>query len=562
MSSPINDNSRYILNALAQVASDHTQHLTLENGKVVISKDRPQLAEFEKIDLLIQEVAQNIKSEPEMLKLLKNNFKIIRERDYTPTIRSVTWTSWHKLGPEIKREIRSYLEPGELLTVHSLIDKMTHSEIKKEESQLIADWLSSNGKKKIPVDKLVELIQKAGPALKRVNGSTFKNVSIVLEALAKYCPNLEKLSLSDCNQKLMDRFCQLIDDNRFSELKSLFLLDCGVNDAFLKSVATHNKKLEKLKIQSILEQVFFTDNGLQLIIDGCEQLKSLDLMGCKQITGSAFQSIATNSHGTTMESIYLADCNQIPPAVLQSIVNHYTNLSSLNLYSCQVTEDFFNSINSHNGLQKIYFANAPKLTDATLQALVIRFKELRVIELHNCHALTDVGLKSLMDGLENLESLQLSKCKKIKGTTFELTSLLPHRANLTSVFIESCNELSDHFLQFLLTNYRNLKVLQLLHCPMSDHTMQILSGSTKLEDLTLWNCNDFKGIECLETLVNLKFLNLKYDESHFTQVAVEKLAKTLNILFNYDRNTNSLFSEEVSITASGEKRLNPPKIIA
>ena len=311
MSSPINDNSRYILNALAQVASDPTQHLTLKNGEVVISKAMPQLAEFEKIDLLIQEAAQNIKSEPEMLKSLKNNFKIIHERDYTPTTRSIKWTSWHKLGLEIKKEIRSYSKSSELLTVHSLIDKMTHSEIKKTEQQLIVDWLSSNEDKKIHDDKLVELFQKAGPVLKKVNGSTFKNISIVLEALAKYCPNLEDLSFSYGDQQIMDHFCQLNDRNGFSGLKFLSLNDCEVNDAFLKSVAAHNKKLENLELQSILEQVFVTGSGLKTIIDESERLKSLSF-GWRQIAGVAFQSIAINaSQRIPMESITISDGSQI-----------------------------------------------------------------------------------------------------------------------------------------------------------------------------------------------------------------------------------------------------------
>ncbi|KAA8541065.1 hypothetical protein F0562_025028 [Nyssa sinensis] len=170
------------------------------------------------------------------------------------------------------------------------------------------------------------------------------------------------------------------------------------------------------------------------------------------------------------------------------------------------TQHFFNKTVAFPSLEELYVKGMDELNNIWHTALQTEsFSKLRVLVVESCGKLSSVGSLNLLQRLENLERLEISKCDSLEEVVFPglkelyLISLF----NLREIGIGS---LPLHFIQILeVQNSGNLRNL---------FSSSIATTLERLEELIIESCEVMEEIvasEGVEEVINqIVFPQLQY----------------------------------------------------
>ena len=139
--------------------------------------------------------------------------------------------------------------------------------------------------------------------------------------------------------------------------------DSNMLERITRSEHGLNKVLRKFRTGNI------DDAGLDILADGCKDLRDLDLSWCGSITDAGLASLAGGCKD--LRKLNLHYCESITDAGLASLAVGCKDLRDLDLRSCE------------------------RITDAGLASLAGGCKDLRDLSLHGCRSITDAGVASL-----------------------------------------------------------------------------------------------------------------------------------------------------------------------
>ena len=138
-------------------------------------------------------------------------------------------------------------------------------------------------------------------------------------------------------------------------------------------------------------------------------------------------------------------------------------------------------------LHTLSLANCRRLTDEAV-INVSHLLSLQALSLDGCRCLTDRSLAALSD-LYELRKLDLSQCDLI---TDEGVEQLEHLEYLEELSLGWCRQITDQGIQALANHPergRNLRILRLARCSLTDEGVGHLGLLSALEELDLNGCN-------------------------------------------------------------------------
>ena len=312
---------------------------------------------------------------------------------------------------------------------------------------LDVSFLRSNG---ISDDGVIALAQKC-TALKTLRLCGIPVTDAALLAVAEHCPELQVLSLGDCDHISDVSFLRsngISDDGvialaqKCTALKTLRLCAIPVTDAALLAVAEHCPELRVLSVGGCYH---ISDTGVIALVQRCAALKSLDLENTRitddavsaaakncpyleelhlgalecdfkwDVTDNALRTIA--KYLPKLQALHLDDRSGVSDAGVIELVRSCTALKTLDVSDTLITDAAVLAIAKHCPIIEdlnLYHnssGNGTVLTDESVVALGQNCPRLRNLNL-NWSAVTHVGLEALGIGCP-LEDLSLDHCKHV-----------------------------------------------------------------------------------------------------------------------------------------------------
>jgi len=290
-----------------------------------------------------------------------------------------------------------------------------------------------------------------------------------------------------------------------------------------------------------------------LALSNSHQLHTLSLSNCRCLTDEAITNISNLS---SIEILSLDGCRCITDISLEGIANLY-NLQKLELSQCDlITDDGIEHLQSLMYLEELSLGWCRMITDTGFERLTSqpnrgefllslslarcqitdvgiayldRLSSLNALDLNGCSHIGSVALGNALQGLKNLETLDVSYCPHIirsswQGKINSLRSIdlcysgvknshLSHWSSLPSLEelnLDSCL-IGDWSLAHLADNnvVPNLKSLDLADTDISDRALIHIAKLSKLEHLSLFYCEiTNNGLRHLSQLESLQSLNL------------------------------------------------------
>jgi len=298
----------------------------------------------------------------------------------------------------------------------------------------------------------------------------------------------------------------------------------------LRDVINGVDNLESLNLSGCFN---VTDVGLgHAFVKDLAQLTSLNLSLCKQITDSSLGRIAQSVRN--LDTLNLGGCSNITSSGLLLLGWGLRKLKKLSLRSCRHVSDM--------GIYQICGSN-PDEDNGMLQ--------LETLDLQDCQKLSDQALKYISDGLNKLKSLNLSFCSCVTDTGLRYLAKMP---SLDELNLRSCDNISDIGLGFLAEGGSrvltldvsfcerigdsallhisqglfHMKSLSICACPITDDGINKIARTLhELTTLNIGQCSKItdKGL-CLvaDNMKNLSSIDL-YGCTKITTVGLEKIVQ-------------------------------------
>lgn len=286
-----------------------------------------------------------------------------------------------------------------------------------------------------------------------------------IKILFQTCKNIEILNLKQCIK---------LTDNSFIEL------ECS----FLANLANIN-----------LESCFISDRSILSISRCCQNLESIDLSWCKNITSDALIKLVESCPKLKyFSSRGIANMND---EVLIKISVNCSKLIHLNINNCDnVSDNGLIAIANQCSLIKFLgVSNCSQnrnLTDGFLQSLGKNCNDLTILEVSCCSNLSDNGFMAISKGCHKIERIDMEECTRITDQT--IVNLSAYCSNLRHLTLSRCESITDDGIQQLsisscATINESLQVLELDNCPLiSDISLKQLYNCKSLVQLELYDC--------------------------------------------------------------------------
>jgi hypothetical protein len=371
-----------------------------------------------------------------------------------------------------------------------------------------------------PLDGLLppELLQRILSHLLRIRVMSEGTLEKILDE------TVQSLDVS-ASPQITDRMCDIIA-RRCPNLQILSLANCAnVTNEGLRAISHGCPQLESLDLEKLSS---ITDDGIRVLAQGCPNLSSVNLSGCSQITNAALSTLYHS--GQNLQALSLNGLSQITDPVFDLI----HGITRLDLSDCQQLTDTAVeriAMNTHTTLESLVLQGG-HFTDAGVCKLAMSCGRLTDLRISDCAHVTFETLRSLATSCRYLRTLSLRNCVNIIGETgraAEEKSSAPASLwrCLESVDLDFCTNVSDHTVLFIAKRSPKLKSLTLSSCNLiSDLSVECLPLFCKdLERISLSNCvliSD-KAVGSLSSLPRLTSLNL-HNCNRITNQAVFSLA--------------------------------------
>lgn len=323
--------------------------------------------------------------------------------------------------------------------------------------------------------------------------------------------DVENLSLSICD--ITERKLTLII-RQVKNLKSLKIENC--RELFMSGRLFDDAMppLESVTTLSLAQNRYLSDSLFNRIIKVIPNLESLDLSGChisfhKGLYKKFYPASKEDEPSESVLTFHFLnkfierECEKIKELNFNStlidgntliMLSEVKNLKldALHLRSCdQLTNDgIISLINVQTNLQHLDLTYSVRLTDQSLLQICMVLKNLKLLKLRRCRALTDLGVKNLLD-LPQLQVLDISECESITSAGILEGIASKNNPNIQELYVSALN-ICEKTIVKISENFLNLRVLDLSYCfnHLNDLGVQmIFKNLVLLRELNLDLCD-------------------------------------------------------------------------
>jgi F-box/leucine-rich repeat protein 2/20 len=192
-----------------------------------------------------------------------------------------------------------------------------------------------------------------------------------------------------------------------SEFSDLLEIDCeknvNMNDEDLKNIAKSCPNLEKIDLTNCKN---ITDIGLEYLLRNCKNLHILNITRCHQIITIGMEYIGLLPF---LYELILFSCEKITENTLENMLMRCPNLHSINLGNCQqISDNTLHNLSKYSkNLKLLNISWCWKITNFGLIEILRNCTKIIELILKYCCNINDDSLKSLKN-LPDLEILDLS----------------------------------------------------------------------------------------------------------------------------------------------------------
>ncbi|KAK9117828.1 hypothetical protein Scep_015921 [Stephania cephalantha] len=312
----------------------------------------------------------------------------------------------------------------------------------------------------------------------------------------------------------------------------------------LQKMADRFVRLVELDLSQSASRSFFpgvTDSDLSVIAHGFRCLRILDLRCCKGVTDAGMMAIGSSL--SSLQSLNVSDCRKLTDKGLGKIASGCGDLRSLHLSGCRLITDLSLQALSDNCkyLEELGLQGCNNITDSGLTILVDGCRRIKFLDVSKCSNVSDVGVSnvcnacssslrtlkmlgcrigdpsivSLAQSCKNLETLVISGCPNVSNDSIK-SLVITCKDSLKNLRMDSCLNLSDASLIYILSHCRNLEALDIGCCEdVSDAAFEVLGNvgfESRLKVLKIYNCPKITvfGVgKLLDCCMSLKYLDVR-----------------------------------------------------
>jgi Leucine Rich repeat len=223
-----------------------------------------------------------------------------------------------------------------------------------------------------------------------------------------------------------------------------------------------------------------TDRGLMQLLP-LTSLQVAKLDHCHSLTGRGLLALC---HSHSLHTLSLANCRRLTDEAVINI-SHLSSIQALSLDGCRcLTDRSLAAISDLYRLLKLDLSQCDLITDQGLEHLE-HLELLEELSLGWCRLVSDAGIDLLTQQRgrdRNLRVLRLARCSITDEGVGHLSRLLA----LEELDLNGCSNIGSSALGMTLGKLKHLTVLDVSYCP---NIMYVLMGS--LRSIHLLSLNDF-----------------------------------------------------------------------
>ncbi|XP_025107990.1 dynein regulatory complex subunit 6-like isoform X5 [Pomacea canaliculata] len=358
------------------------------------------------------------------------------------------------------------------------------------------------------------LLYKARPYLIHLNLRECQHLKQATFVSVSQCRNIQDLNLSGClgldddTLKLITKGCKI--------LLYLNISHTSLTDASLRAVAKYCVNLQYISLAFCNK---FSDRGLHYLSNGkcSKKLEYLDLSGCLQVTPQGFQNLASGCINLTTlilddfptlmdDSIIMMTekCHKIhtvsflgSPLLTDESFKHLAQLKQLRVLKVdgnhRISDDSMRMVGKLcPDLQHIYLTDCQRLTDSTLKSFA-NCRSLTVLNIADCVRISDAGVRHLTEGVctAKLRELNLTNCVRVGDLA--MVNLHKRCHSLTYLCVNYCEHISEAGIELLGLTH-SLVSLDITGCNCGDQGLSALGNNSRLRDVCLSECTNITDL--------------------------------------------------------------------
>ncbi|KAK2834542.1 hypothetical protein Q7C36_015243 [Tachysurus vachellii] len=173
--------------------------------------------------------------------------------------------------------------------------------------------------------------------------------------------------------------------------RTLDLQNCTVSDSALRQI--HCQQLESI---ILIGCVNITSEGLDSLASHCAGLKIADLSGCAAVTDSGLRALARSCK--RLEVISLCECPAISDEALIELGANCSCLYSIDFSGTEVTDEGVIGLATGvccQSLKELQMVRCRNLTDKAVTTVLSNCDNIRIFHFHGCPLMTDKSREAL-----------------------------------------------------------------------------------------------------------------------------------------------------------------------
>ncbi|XP_056429458.1 dynein regulatory complex subunit 6 isoform X1 [Hyla sarda] len=323
---------------------------------------------------------------------------------------------------------------------------------------------------------VINILRKCRPYVIRLNlrrcstlhWSTFKGIG--------ECRNLQDLNLSECrnvNEEAIKVICE--------GCPALLYLNLSHTEITNTTIRAMSRYLLNLQYLSVAYSRKFTDKGLQYLGSGkgCHKIIYLDLSGCTQISVDGFRYLADGC--SSLQHLKINDMFTLTDNCITTLLEKCQNILSISLLgSPHLSDAAFKILAQGRKLEKIRIEGNSLITDGSIKAIGRSSPYLNHIYIANCQKITDISLKAIAS-LKNITVLNVADCIRISDPGVRQVVEGPSGNKIRELNLTNCLRVSDLSLLRIAQKCHNLNFLSLRFCEnVTDSGIELLGNMASL----------------------------------------------------------------------------------
>ncbi|XP_073508371.1 F-box and leucine-rich repeat protein 13 isoform X2 [Phyllobates terribilis] len=332
---------------------------------------------------------------------------------------------------------------------------------------------------------VINILRKCRPYVIRLNlrrcstlhWSTYKGIG--------ECRNLQDLNLSECKNVNEDAIRVICEG-----CPALLYLNLSHTDITNSTIRVMSRYLLNLQYLSVAYSRKFTDKGLQYLGSGkgCHKIIYLDLSGCTQISVDGFRYIADGC--ASLQHLKINDMFTLTDNCIITLLEKCQNIVSISLLgSPHLSDAAFKILAQGRKLVKIRIEGNSRITDGSIKAISRSSPNLTHIYVADCQKITDISLKNLAS-LKNISVLNVADCIRISDPGVRQVVEGPSGNKIRELNLTNCLRVSDLSLLRIAQKCHNLNFLSLRYCEnVTDSGIELLGNMTSLISIDISGTN-------------------------------------------------------------------------